>query len=146
MVDNEPNCVFCEIAAGRAPAYRVYEDALSFAILDINPYAQGHCLVLPRRHVPWWHEMTEEETTSLFNVARIVANRMMRVYKPDFVLTFTRGRRIPHTHIFLIPTYSGDLLDRFFNALEKVQESPQELARLRDASSMQKAEQLLSQD
>ena len=146
MVDNGPNCVFCEIAAGRAPAYRVYEDALSFAILDINPYAQGHCLVLPRRHVPWWHEMTEEETTSLFNVARIVANRMMRVYKPDFVLTFTRGRRIPHTHMFLIPTYSGDLLDRFFNALEKVQESPQELARLRDASSMQKAEQLLSQD
>ncbi|MGE5264448.1 MAG: HIT family protein [Acidobacteriota bacterium] len=146
MVDNGPNCVFCEIAAGRAPAYRVYEDALSFAILDINPYAQGHCLVLPRRHVQWWHEMTEEETTSLFNVARIVANRMMRVYKPDFVLTFTRGRRIPHTHIFLIPTYSGDLLDRFFDALEKVQESPQELARLRDASSMQKAEQLLSQD
>lgn len=146
MVDNEPNCVFCEIAAGRASAYRVYEDALSFAILDINPYAQGHCLVLPRRHVPWWHEMTEEETTSLFNVARILANRMMRVYRPDFVLTFTRGRRIPHTHMFLIPTYSGDLLDRFFNALEKVQESPQALARLSDASSMQKAAQLLGQD
>jgi histidine triad (HIT) family protein len=146
MADNEPNCVFCEIGAGRAPAYRVYEDALSYAILDINPYTQGHCLVIPRRHVPWWHEMTEEETNSLFNAARVVANRMMEVYKPDFVLTFTRGRRIPHTHIFLIPTFSGDLLDRFFNALEKVQESSHELARLRETSSMEEAAQMLRQD
>lgn len=38
---------------------------------------------------------------------------------------YVRGRRIPHTHLFLIPTYSGDVLDRFFNALEHFQESPE---------------------
>ena len=37
---------------------------------------------------------------------------------------YARGRRIPHTHIFLIPTAKDDVLDRFFNALEKFQESP----------------------
>jgi histidine triad (HIT) family protein len=49
---------------------------------------------------------------------------------------YARGRRIPHTHIFLVPTYRGDVLDRFFNALELFQESPEELAALREKNSM----------
>jgi histidine triad (HIT) family protein len=143
MVEESTGCVFCNIVAGMAPAYRIYEDELSMALLDIHPFTQGHCLVIPKRHVPWWHELNEDETASLFRVARIVANKMMQAFSPDFVLLYARGRRIPHTHIFLVPTYSGDMLDRFFNALEKVQESPQELAKLKEASSMEKAAQLL---
>jgi histidine triad (HIT) family protein len=50
---------------------------------------------------------------------------------------FARGRRIPHTHIFLVPTYSGDVLDRFFNALEQFQESPPKLAALQECKSME---------
>jgi histidine triad (HIT) family protein len=143
MEDHDTRCVFCDIAAGQAPAYRILEDELSFAILDINPFAQGHCLVISKRHVPWWHEMTEAETASLFNLARVVANRMIKVLKPDMVLTYARGRRIPHTHIFLVPTYNGDLLDRFFNALEKFQESPLELARLKETATMERTAQML---
>lgn len=143
MADHNTRCVFCDIAAGQAPAYRILEDELSFAILDINPFAQGHCLVISKRHVPWWHEMTEAETASLFNLARVVANRMIKVLKPDMVLTYARGRRIPHTHIFLVPTYNGDLLDRFFNALEKFQESPLELARLKETATMERTAQML---
>jgi histidine triad (HIT) family protein len=142
-VDTEKSCIFCDIASGKAPSYHVFEDDLSFAILDINPFTQGHCLVLPKRHVPWWHEMTEAETTSLFNVARVVAQRLMKVFKPDFVMIYARGRRIPHTHIFLIPTYSGDLLDKYFNTLETIQESPLDLARLREQSSLEEAAQML---
>jgi len=143
MTEENIRCVFCDIVAGTAHAYRIHEDALSLAILDINPFAKGHCLVIPKRHVPWWHELSEDETASLFKVSRIVADKMMKAFSPDFVLLYARGRRIPHTHIFLVPTYSGDMLDRFFNALEKVQESPQELAKLKEASSMEKATQLL---
>lgn len=139
----ETHCIFCAIAAGQAPAYRVFEDELSYAILDINPFTKGHCLVIPKRHVPWWHELTEAETTSLFNVARVVANQMMKVFKPDLVTLYARGRRIPHTHIFLVPTYGGDLLDRYFNALEKFQESPPELARLREPVAMAEIARLL---
>lgn len=143
MTEENITCVFCDIVAGTAHANRIHEDALSLAILDINPFAKGHCLVIPKRHVPWWHELSEDETASLFKVSRIVADKMMKAFSPDFVLLYARGRRIPHTHIFLVPTYSGDMLDRFFNALEKVQESPQELAKLKEASSMEKATQLL---
>ena len=136
-------CVFCDIAAQKAPAYYIAEDDLSFAILDINPFTQGHCLVITKRHVTWWHEMTEAETASVFNLARMVAHRMMKVFQPDLILTYARGRRIPHAHIFLVPTHNGDLLDRFFNALEKFQESPPDLARLRERSSMEQAAQML---
>jgi len=137
------DCIFCEIAAGRAPAQFVYADEHAFAILDINPLARGHCLVLPKRHVPYWHEMTAAETASVFNAARIVANRMIEILKCDLVTTYARGRRIPHTHIFLVPTFGGDLLDRYFNTLERIQESPPDLARLRDPAMMAETARLL---
>ena len=87
--------------------------------------------------------MTDEENTGLFRTAKIVADRMMKVLKPDFVFLYARGRRIPHTHLFLIPTYSGDVLDRFFNALENFQESPQMLTELKTPEQMEEAARLL---
>lgn len=137
-------CVFCDIIRRKAPAHVVAEDSLSLCILDIHPYTKGHCLVISKRHVPWWHELTDEENASLFKLARDVAGRMMDRFKPDFVFLYARGRRIPHTHLFLIPTYSGDVLDRFFNALENFQESPQMLAKLREPDAMAEAAALLS--
>ena len=132
----EQRCIFCEIVAGKAPAHRIYEDEHSLGILDINPFAEGHSLVIPKRHVPWWHDLTEEETESLFRVARIIAKKLMQAFAPEFVCLYARGRRIPHTHIFLIPTKSNDFLDRIFNNLEKVQESAEELAKLRDPAAL----------
>lgn len=142
MTEND-GCIFCKIAAGQAEAYRVYEDELSMAILDINPFSRGHCLVIPRRHVPWWHDLTEKEVESLFVVARKVADKIMKAYSPDFVAMYARGRRIPHTHIFLVPTYKGDPLDRFFNALEGFQEAPPALMMLREKGSMQETSERL---
>ncbi len=143
--DTHENCVFCEIVANRGQAHRICEDDLSLCILDINPLSRGHCLVIPKRHVPWWHELTAEENSSLFNVAAIASRKMMNALQPDFVCMYARGRRIPHTHIFLVPTYRDDILDRFFNALELFQESPSALAALHDQKSMQKAADLIRQ-
>ena len=141
--ESQEPCIFCDIVAGRMQAHKIHEDALTICILDINPLSKGHCLVIPKRHVPWWHELSEEENASLFNVAGIVARKMMKSLSPDFVCMYARGRRIPHTHIFLVPTRSGDVLDRFFNALELFQESPEELASLKDAKSMNEAAELI---
>jgi len=142
-MESESGCIFCDIVAGKADAYRIYEDDLSMGILDINPFTQGHCLVLSKRHVPWWHDLTEEETTSLFSVSRVIAQKLNNALNPDFVCMYARGRRIPHTHIFLVPTFGGDLLDWFFNALERAQEAPKELAHLRTRQSMQETAALL---
>jgi histidine triad (HIT) family protein len=139
MSGEDTACVFCKIVAGRAPAHVVDEDELSLCLLDINPLAEGHCLVISKRHVPWWHDLTEEETVSLFTMARRVARRLERSYSPDFVCLYARGRRIPHTHLFLVPTVKGDVLDASFNALEKFQESPPELAVIRQQSRLGEA-------
>ncbi|MDD5223338.1 MAG: HIT family protein [bacterium] len=136
-------CAFCDIVAGKARAHRVHEGKHSLAILDIFPFAQGHCLVISKRHVVWWHDLSEEETMDLFRTARTVARKISKTLKPDFVCMYARGRRIPHVHIFLIPTYSGDLLDRFFNALEKIQEAPGELVRMRDPAELAKTARML---
>lgn len=137
------SCVFCEIVAGRAPAYRIMENEHAMIILDINPYAEGHCLAISKRHVPWWHDLTAEENAALFELARRAAEQIMRAYKPDFVCLYARGRRIPHTHIFLIPTHAGDILDRFFNAMENFQESPRHLAQIAGPERMEAAAERL---
>jgi histidine triad (HIT) family protein len=135
-MSQKKSCVFCDIVQGRAEAHLVHEDELSMGLLDINPLAQGHCLIIPKRHVPWWHDLTEEESESLFRVARVVAGKIKKTFRPDFVCMYARGRRIPHTHLFLVPTYQGDPLDRFFNALEGFQESPDQLSRVKQKGRM----------
>lgn len=142
-MEKNKTCAFCDIVAGRAEAYKIFEDDKSLCILDINPYTKGHSLVISKRHVPWWHDLEEDETQSLFRVARICANKMMKALSPDFVFMYARGRRIPHTHIFLIPAFKDDVLDRFFHALEKFQESPKDMARLKEAEKMIEAMELL---
>ncbi len=137
------DCVFCRIVAGREPARIVHEDELSLALLDINPLARGHCLVISKRHEPWWHDLSAGETASLFEVARVVSRKLMKAFQPDFVCMYARGRRIPHTHIFLIPSFAGDPLDRYFNALEGFQESPPELMGLREPGVMDATAELL---
>ncbi len=143
MAPTEAACVFCEIVAGRAPARRVYENAHAVVVLDIQPFTEGHCLVVSKRHVPFWHGLKADESAGLFEAAHVVANRMAERLKPDFVCTYARGRRIPHTHIFLVPSFGGDVLDRFFNALEGVQESPDRLAALKRPDSLEAAARLL---
>jgi len=136
----QDNCIFCRIVAGRAPAHIIEENAFSLCLLDINPLAEGHCLVISKRHIPWWHDLTEEEISSLFCMARRVAKKLMVAFSPDFVCLYARGRRIPHTHIFLVPTKRGDVLDGFFNALERFQESPEVLASLKTPAALEETE------
>lgn len=143
MVGEKGPCVFCEIVEGRSPAYRIYENDRSVAILDIQPFARGHTLVLSRRHVGFWHELEADESASLFEAAREVARRIMRSLRPDFVCMYARGRRIPHTHIFLVPSFGGDVLDRFFNTLEGFQEAPGRLAELKQPATMEETARLL---
>lgn len=139
---NSP-CIFCRIVAGKAEACRIYEDEFSLGILDINPFTRGHCLVLSKRHVPWWHDLNEEETKSLFSVSRVIAQKLKKALQPDFVCMYARGRRIPHTHIFLVPTFGGDMLDRFFNALEGAQELPGRIGPVRGKKELKKTARLL---
>jgi len=130
-VKEQEGCVFCDIVHGRAHAYRVAENKLALAFLDIHPFTEGHCLVVPKRHVVFWYQLDPGESAALFQLAHELAGRIVKEYEPEFVSIYARGRRVPHAHLFVVPAYSGDLYDRHFSALERLQETSPELEPLR---------------
>ena len=53
--------IFSRIIAGEIPCYKVAEDADNFAFLDINPVAEGHVLVIPKKEVDYIFDLDEAE-------------------------------------------------------------------------------------
>jgi histidine triad (HIT) family protein len=44
-------CIFCKIVNGEIPSYKIYENDKVYAFLDIAKDADGHTLVIPKKHV-----------------------------------------------------------------------------------------------
>ena len=45
------DCLFCKIIKGEIPSYTVYENDKIKAFLDINPVTNGHCVIIPKKHI-----------------------------------------------------------------------------------------------
>ena len=67
LKQQKANCLFCKIVAGEIPGKKVYEDERMLAILDINPVAKGHTLVLTKEHYPIMPLIPPEEFDHLFS-------------------------------------------------------------------------------
>ncbi len=52
IVNSDPDCLFCKIAAGKIPSKVVYQDQDIFVFHDINPWAPVHFLMIPKVHIP----------------------------------------------------------------------------------------------
>jgi histidine triad (HIT) family protein len=100
-------CIFCEIAAGRAPSYKIYEDADSFAFLDINPAAPGHTLVVPKSHAAMIFDIDELSLRRLTSAVKHVADRIRKVMGADVSVLQNNGRLagqgVDHVHFHVIP-------------------------------------------
>ena len=57
--------IFSKIVAGDIPSYKVAEDEQFYAFLDINPLAKGHTLVIPKREVDYFFDLTNEEIAAM---------------------------------------------------------------------------------
>lgn len=106
-------CVFCRILRGDIPAQKVYEDRAAVAILDINPVAAGHVLILPRRHVETWNDLPEELAGDLARASQKVARAVLKATGAEgFNLLSNNhrcsGQAIPHVHLHVIPRRTGD--------------------------------------
>ncbi|MBV8941509.1 MAG: HIT domain-containing protein [Solirubrobacterales bacterium] len=102
------DCIFCAIAAGAAPATIVDEDADTIAFMDINPWARGHALVIPRRHYENLLEIAPEDLGKTFAAARRLAARMSDRLGPDGVVLWNScgqaaGQVVMHFHVHVIP-------------------------------------------
>ncbi len=110
-------CVFCRIAASGPPSPEnlvVWRDDLTMATLNAYPYASGHLLVMPVRHLGELAEMTEPESASLWEATRAAIAAVEHAYRPDGVnmganLGRAAGAGLPsHLHVHVVPRWSGD--------------------------------------
>lgn len=108
-----PGCLFCRIATGEVPTYKVYEDDWVFAFLDINPCAIGHVLIIPRTHVSRIEDLSVGDAGALFTALhRLVKPIRMGVGATAAMVGVNdgpgSGQEIPHVHIHVIPRSPGD--------------------------------------
>ena len=102
--------IFSRIAAGEIPSYRVAEDERFFAFLDINPVAEGHVLVIPKREVDYIFDLSDEETAAMHIFAKRVAKALKAAMPCRKVGMAVIGLEVPHAHIHLVPmSKEGDL-------------------------------------
>lgn len=100
------DCIFCKIISGEIPSYKVYEDEKFLVFLDITPFAEGHCLVVPKDHYRWTYDVPD--FGEYWEVAKKVSKRQLEVLKCDFVSFLTLGNQVPHAHIHVIPRWYND--------------------------------------
>jgi histidine triad (HIT) family protein len=100
------NCIFCQIAKGEIPCYKIFENKKFLAFLDINPRNPGHTLVIPKEHFRWVWDVPY--LGEYFEVVGKVAKAIKKAMKTDFVVSFIMGEEIPHAHIHLVPRFPQD--------------------------------------
>lgn len=102
--------IFSRIAEGEIPSYKCAEDERFYAFLDINPVAEGHTLVIPRREVDYIFDLDDEELAALHVFAARVARAVGRAIPCRKVGMAVLGLEVPHAHIHLIPLQGeGDM-------------------------------------
>lgn len=116
--------IFSKIISGEIPAHKVAESIDFLAFLDINPLAEGHVLVIPKKEVDNLFDLDDETYTGLQLFAKIVAHAIKQAVPCRKVGVAVIGLEVPHAHIHLIPVNQVD--DMNF-AREKLKPSAEEL-------------------
>jgi diadenosine tetraphosphate (Ap4A) HIT family hydrolase len=105
-------CPFCSLSADRI----VLDSEHAVVIRDGFPISLGHTLIIAKRHVESFFEVTDAERTDLMSLLAAARNDLERQFHPaGYNIGINdgtaAGQTVPHLHIHLIPRYSGDLND-----------------------------------
>lgn len=95
--------IFSMIVAGDIPSYKVAENDKFYAFLDINPLVKGHTLVIPKREVDYFFDLTDEEIGEMQIFAKRVATAIKKAFPCIKVGQAVLGLEVPHAHIHLVP-------------------------------------------
>jgi histidine triad (HIT) family protein len=101
------DCLFCRIVAGDEPSEQVGADDGVIAFKDKFPQAPVHVLVVPERHIPSAHDLTEADAgllSACFRLARRVAeaDRIAGGYRVATNIGQRGGQAIPHLHFHVL--------------------------------------------
>jgi histidine triad (HIT) family protein len=113
--DPDPDCIFCAIVAGEAPAEIIDQDEHTITMMDINPATKGHALVIPRDHTEDLLSIGERDLCNTAVAAQRIAKRMEATLDPDGFNLINACRAaawqtVFHFHIHVIPRYEDDPL------------------------------------
>jgi len=112
MPNYDPNNIFAKILRGELPAHKVYEDARSFAFLDIMPRAAGHTLVIPKAPARTILDVAPDDLAHLIKITQTIARAAMTVFDADglTIQQFNEpagGQVVFHVHFHVIPRKNG---------------------------------------
>ncbi|MBP5332909.1 MAG: HIT family protein [Bacteroidales bacterium] len=104
-------CPFCRVESEREI---IASSALSLAFFDGFPVSPGHVLIIPRRHVASFFDLTYEEQQDLLRLLDSVKSIINEKYHPDGYnvgvnVGEAAGQSVLHVHMHLIPRYKGDV-------------------------------------
>ena len=126
------DCIFCDPCAGRDIDLVVLRGRVSYVILNLYPYNNGHLMVVPNRHLAALESLTPDEQTELMQLARLAEMALNEAYRPQGIniginLGKAAGAGIEnHLHIHLVPRWSGDT--NFMTAVGQTRVLPEDLA------------------
>lgn len=102
--------IFSKIVRGEIPSYKCAENDEFYAFLDINPLAQGHTLVIPKREEDYLFDLTDEELARMIVFTKKVAQAIKSAFPCQKVGMAVLGLEVNHAHIHLIPLQNeGDM-------------------------------------
>ena len=109
------DCLFCAIAAGEIPSFKVYEDDLVLAYLDINPFSRGHTLVIPKKHASGLFDADDATLAAVIaRVKKVAAHITAKLGCDGFNVLQNNGeaagQTVKHIHFHIIPRWNGDPL------------------------------------
>ncbi len=108
IAEQEKNCPFCRIIKGEIPSKVIFKDDLLYAVLDINPLAEGHVLLMPKKHYPILPFIPDKAVDELFNATV----NLSTILKQEFLSAGTTvfiangaaaGQQSTHFLIHLVP-------------------------------------------
>lgn len=105
------DCVFCNLDNEKE---LISETATAVAFLDSFPVNPGHTLIVPKRHVADYFELSIHEQRALWLVVNRCKKLIQKRFNPDgfnvgINVGETAGQSVFHVHIHLIPRYKGDV-------------------------------------
>ena len=102
--------VFSRIVSGEIPCYKVAEDEKHLAFFDVQPIAEGHVLVIPKKEIDYLWDMEEDALADLMVFAKSVSKKLKEHFPCKKVGMAVIGLEVAHAHVHLVPMNNiGDL-------------------------------------
>lgn len=98
--------LFTRIINWEIPSYKIYEDELVYAFLDIHPLTPGHTLLVPKIEVDYFTDLPANYASALILAAQKIASALDKATACKRTQLFIAGRDVPHTHLHLVPSES----------------------------------------